>query len=238
MKRSLPWYLLALSLAFAAPAFAKEEKPAAKPAAAKPAAEKKADAATAESTTPPVALHYGKADAPILVEEYASLSCSHCAHFHKDVLPKVKKALMDSGKARLVTYSYIRNEPDLRGTMLLHCLENEEQRQQFAGVLFEMQDKWAYAENVTGALGDIAKVGGIGPEKFEACVKDTALETALMKDLQHTTDTRKIEGTPTFFINGTKYTGSPEAEALIKAITEAPAAAKAEPAKVEEKAKK
>ncbi len=210
---------LAGLLAFGVPALAKETPAKTTPVAksAKPES-KGGEAAKGKEAPAIVALHYGKDNAPVLIEEFASLSCSHCAHFHKDVLPKLKKSLLDGGKALLVTYSYIRNEPDLRGTMLLHCLDNEEQRQQFAGVLFDMQEQWAYAENVTGALGDIAKVGGIAPEKFQACVKDTAYETELMKGLQHISETHDIQGTPTFFINGQKYSGAPEAEPLGKAV--------------------
>lgn len=216
MTRLSSLFLIA-ALALTAPAFAKD---AAVKAAAPKADNKPASAKAAESKDIPstVALHFGKDNAPVLIEEFASLSCSHCAHFHKDALPQLKKSVIDSGKARLVTYSYIRNEPDLRGSMLLHCLDGEEQRQQFAGVLFDMQEQWAYAENVTGALGDIAKVGGISADKFNACVKDTAYETELMKGLQKISESHDIQGTPSFYINGQKYNGAPEAGPLGEAV--------------------
>lgn len=214
----LPSLCLIALLAFSAPAFAKDApaKDTAPKTDAKPGAAKTVDAKDGPSAT--VSLHYGKDTAPVLVEEFASLSCSHCAHFHKETLPKLKKSDLDTGKARLVTYSYIRNEPDLRGSMLLHCLDSEEQRQQFAGVLFDMQEQWAYAENVTGALGDIAKVGGIPAAKFDTCVKDTAYETELMKGLQKISESHDIQGTPTFYIGGQKYNGAPEAGPLSEAI--------------------
>ena len=165
-----------------------------------------------------VTIEYGKADAPITIEEFASLSCSHCAEFSKSVYPEIKKKYIDTGKAHLITHSYIRNEPDMRGTMLLHCLKSNEERQQFAKVLFEMQDQWAFAENVTDALGDIAKVGGMSQQEYMACVKDAKLETGLLKDLQTLSETRDIQGTPTFYLNGNKHTGAFDINTLSKAI--------------------
>lgn len=188
------------------------------------------------ATAKPVAvtIEYGKKDAPVLIEEFASLSCSHCAEFAKNIQPELKKRYLDTGKARLVTHSYIRNEPDLRGSMLLHCLTSNEERQQFVKVLLEMQEQWAYSENVKDALGDIAKVGGVSPDTYQSCVSDTKLETGLLKDLQVTSETRNIEGTPSFFINGEKLVGGFDIVTLGKAIDAAkplPAAAKIPAAK-------
>ncbi len=44
----------------------------------------------------------GKADAPVTIIEYASLTCPHCAHFHTDVLPAIKKDYIDTGKVKLI----------------------------------------------------------------------------------------------------------------------------------------
>jgi protein-disulfide isomerase len=165
-----------------------------------------------------VIVEYGKADAPVVIEEFASLSCSHCADFAKNVQPELKKRYLDTGKVLLKTQSYVRNQPDLIGSMLLHCLADNEERQQFTKVLLEMQEQWAYAENVKGALEDIAKVGGLSAEKFQACVSDSKVETGLLKNLQVLSETRDIRGTPSFFINGKAHVGPFDITTLGKAI--------------------
>ncbi len=166
----------------------------------------------------PLVLTLGKADAPVVIEEFASLSCSHCAHFEKDVLPQVKKNLIDSGKARLEMYSYLRNGPDLRGSMLLACLKDNDRRWKFAKVLFSMQDQWAFDEKFEESLNKIALVGGMSKTEFDGCMADKELENALIKQREAIDKERKIEGTPTFFINGKKLEGGPVLESFTKAI--------------------
>ena len=61
----------------------------------------------------------GKAEAPITIIEYASLTCPHCAHFEVDVLPKLKEKWIDSGKAKLEMRAFPRDEADLRAAKRL-----------------------------------------------------------------------------------------------------------------------
>jgi protein-disulfide isomerase len=63
----------------------------------------------------------GKADAPITIIEYASLTCPHCAHFTVDVLPKLQQKWIDTGKAKLVLRDFPLDEPALRAAMVARC---------------------------------------------------------------------------------------------------------------------
>src|SRR3984957_9152996 len=63
----------------------------------------------------------GKAEAPITIVEYASLTCPHCRHFDEEVLPKLKAKWIDSGKAKLVLRDYPLDEPALRAAMVARC---------------------------------------------------------------------------------------------------------------------
>src|SRR5215475_11983398 len=63
----------------------------------------------------------GNRDAPITIVEYASLGCPHCAHFTSDVLPEIKKAWIDTGKAKLVLRDFPLDEPSLRAAMIARC---------------------------------------------------------------------------------------------------------------------
>ena len=63
----------------------------------------------------------GKADAPITIIEYGSLTCPHCAEFDRETLPKIKAAWIDTGKAKLVFRGFPLNGLDLRAQALVHC---------------------------------------------------------------------------------------------------------------------
>lgn len=177
--------------------------------------------ATQNALFEPLALTLGDANAPVVIEEYASLSCSHCAHFEKEVLPGIKKELIDTGKARFVMVSYLRNGPDLKGSMLLSCLKDNDRRWNFAKVLFSMQDKWAFDENFEENLGKIAQVGGVSKDEFDTCMKDDALEAQLLKQREAIDKLREIKGTPSFFVNGKPLEGAPnKVESFVKAVAQ------------------
>src|SRR5207248_5466238 len=86
----------------------------------------------------------GKDDAPITIVEYASLSCSHCAHFANAVLPKLKEKWIDTGKAKLVLRDFPLDEPALRAEMLARCVPPE-RFFPLVETLFETQEKWVVA---------------------------------------------------------------------------------------------
>lgn len=162
----------------------------------------------------------GDAAAPVTMVEYSSLSCPHCAHFHEEMLPKLKKDFIETGKVRLVIRQFPTNKPALEGAMLVRCLDPQ-QGLKFEEVLFEMQENWAFTMSSRDALEKIAAVGGVGKEQFDTCLDDKSAEEALLKELMSARDNLGIEGTPTFFINGTLVPASNDYQTYVAAINEA-----------------
>src|SRR5213082_3021993 len=116
----------------------------------------------------------GKADAPITIVEYASLTCPHCAHFDVDVLPKLKEKWIDTGKAKLVLRDFPLDEPSLRAAMIARCAPPD-RFYAFADTFFASQDKWAGGtKDYREALARLAKFGGMGKDEFDSCLKNTA----------------------------------------------------------------
>src|SRR3546814_10377072 len=101
----------------------------------------------------------GQADAPVTIVEYASFTCPHCAHFHKDTLPELKSQYLDTGKAKLVFRQFPLNQLDLRAGMLLRCAP-EAQYFNLAGALFQQQEQWMAAPDPIAALGQIGRTTG------------------------------------------------------------------------------
>ncbi len=162
----------------------------------------------------------GDPNASVTILEYASLSCTHCAHFHNDIFPKVKTDFIDTGKARLVMRNFPLNEPALRGAMLVNCVAPE-QYYTFLKVLFQMQDKWAFSESFKDNLAQIAGVGGVSPEKFAKCMSNMDLEKEALLVRKNGEEGLHIASTPTFFINGTKLEGAVPYDDFAKAINAA-----------------
>ena len=126
----------------------------------------------------------GKAEAPITIFEYASLTCPHCAEFDQESFPKVKSEWIDPGKARLVFRDYPLDQMALKAAMLARCAPPDKFFS-FIDVLFRSQMSWATAGNadaVTQALSRIARLGGISEDKFNSCINDKALNDRILNE--------------------------------------------------------
>jgi len=177
------------------------------PASAQPA--KPAGAAAPAPTEQDRVL--GKAEAPITIIEYASLTCPHCAHFAGAVLPKLREKWIDTGKAKLILRDFPLDEAALRAAMLARCAPPE-RFYPLVDTFFETQEKWVVAKDWQTALQRIAQLAGVSKKKFEACVADKALEDQVAQSRLTAATKFGVNSTPTFFINGKKFEGEPTIE--------------------------
>jgi protein-disulfide isomerase len=161
----------------------------------------------------------GNRGAPITIVEYASLGCPHCAHFTNDVLPEIKKAWIDTGKAKLVLRDFPLDQPSLRAAMIARCAPPD-RFYAFADTFFASQDQWAGGtKDYREALARLAKFGGMGKDEFEACLNNTALENRIVEQRLIASQQLDVNATPTFFINGSKFSGAPTAEEFNKVLS-------------------
>lgn len=150
----------------------------------------------------------GKKDAPVTLVEYASLSCPHCAHFHKDVLPQIKKNYIDTGKVNYVLRQFPLNDAALKGALLVDCVGEEggaNKYYTFVDVLFNGQNNWAMDANYLASLETFAKVGGVNKENFDKCMSDSSRELKLLQVRKDATDTLKVSSTPSLFIDNIRF---------------------------------
>jgi protein-disulfide isomerase len=166
----------------------------------------KVDATFSDIKITPYDRVLGKADAPVTIVEYASLTCPHCASFHNKEIPPLKKAYIETGKVRLVYRDFPLDRLALAGSVLARCFDSDRYFP-ILGVLFEDQHRWARSKNPMKSLSQIARLGGMGQTKLESCFKDKALQEAILKQRLHGSKTFKISSTPTLIVNGQKYNG-------------------------------
>jgi len=155
----------------------------------------------------------GKADAPITIIEYASLTCPHCAHFAVDVLPKLKQKWIDTGKAKLVLRDFPLDEPALRAAMAARCAPPDK-FYPLVDTFFAQQENWVTSRDYRAALEKLAKLAGIGDKQFKTCIEDKKLEDQVAQSRLTAAQQLGVNSTPSFFVDGKKFEGAPTFEAF------------------------
>lgn len=150
---------------------------------------------------------YGKADAPVTIIEYASLTCPHCADFTINTFPKIKEKYIDTGKARLIFREFPFDPRATAAFMLARCAP-EDRYFPMVDVFFKQQQQWATAEDGEAALLQIAKLAGFTQESFKACLTNQQLLDDVRATMERGSKDFGVNATPTFFINGQKYAGA------------------------------
>lgn len=145
----------------------------------------------------------GNDNAPITIIEYASMSCSHCANFHNNTLPDLKKEYIDTGKVKYVFRDFPYNYPALLGSMVMRCIPSEV-RYDYMNALYKLQNKWVVRENTVTRqeLYKIMQSGGMSKENFDACLNNVDLENQILEEVIAAQSEFNIRSTPSFLING------------------------------------
>ncbi|HEU0117518.1 MAG TPA: thioredoxin domain-containing protein, partial [Alphaproteobacteria bacterium] len=121
----------------------------------------------------------GQASAPVTVDEYVSLTCSHCAQFYNTTLPDLEKKYVETGKVKFILHDFPLDNIALKASMLARCLPTE-QYYPFVKMLYTNQAAWAFVKDPVPALIQYAKMTGMTDEKAQACLKDEKLMNAIV----------------------------------------------------------
>lgn len=149
----------------------------------------------------------GKAEAPVTIVEYASMTCPHCAHFATTTLPTIKEKYIDTGKAKLILREFPFDPRAAAAFMLARCAP-EERYYPLVEVLFKQQEQWAGAANAEEPLLQISKLAGFTQESFKACLTNQKLLDDVNAVRERGANEFGVNATPTFFINGARYSGA------------------------------
>jgi len=149
----------------------------------------------------------GDADAPVVIVEYASMTCPHCATFYTEVFPQVKEKYIDTGKARFIFREFPLDGLAARASMLARCAGDDRFYPMLHG-LFETQETWALpGEAGIEKLTQIAKQAGFSQEAYDTCMNDTALFDKIVAVRKKAHEEFGVDSTPSFFVNGKRLTG-------------------------------
>lgn len=157
----------------------------------------------------------GVASAPITVIEYSSLTCPHCASFHANTLPDIRKNYIDTGKVRLVYRHFPFDQAALMAAALAECA-GRDRFFKFLDVLFGSQSTWARVADPLAALTSIGRLGGLKADAIAACFNDKAMLDRILDSRVVGAKEFDVNSTPTFIINGEKLVGAEPYERFVE----------------------
>lgn len=156
----------------------------------------------AEKSLPEISM--GSKDAPVVMINYSSLSCGHCAHFHTDILPQIEEKYIKPGYLRIVFRDYPGDQVSLRAHQLAWC-KGEMKYLDFMKILYANQEKWLLAPDPMIALKALALQNGIPAKQFDACLKNQELLDQIVAIRLDGQKKYNITATPTIVINAKIY---------------------------------
>nr|WP_107989002.1 DsbA family protein [Breoghania corrubedonensis] len=159
----------------------------------------------------------GDPKAPVTVIEYASLTCSHCAHFETESLPYLKKEYIDTGKVYYIMREFPLDNLAFAASMLTRC-SPEDKYYDVTKLFFETQHQWAFTQDPLGNLKTMAKQIGFNDKTFEECLSNQEILDGVSASRERANKEFGVNSTPTFFINGEKHPGALTVEQLDEII--------------------
>lgn len=162
----------------------------------------------------------GAADAAVTMTEFSSLTCPHCASFHTETLPRIKKEYVDSGKLRVVFHDFPLDPLALAAAMVSRCVPPDRYFG-FVETLFANQQSWAASQDPLRQLQTMSRFAGLSADGFRACLNNRQLLKGVQDSAERDRLAHQINATPTFLINGRKLNGALPYETFRAAIEEA-----------------
>ncbi|HEX2889503.1 DsbA family protein [Vineibacter terrae] len=158
----------------------------------------------------------GNPDAAVTIVEYASMTCPHCADFHTQILPELKKKYVDTGKVRFVYRDFPLDQIALQAAQISEC-SGKDRYFGVVDVIFRTQAQWAASKDPIAELGKTLRIAGITEADIKTCIADQKLATTIVTERQ-VGEKAGVNATPTLFINGQRWNGARTVEALDEAL--------------------
>jgi len=153
----------------------------------------------------PVRIVSGDEKAKITIIAYESLTCSHCASFHKDVYPQLKKEYIDTGMVKIEFRHFPLDVAAFNASKISQCNQNESLR--ILESLYSNQQSWikgSTVEEVNDNLKKFLKSEGFNLD-FDKCINNKEIEDFVLNDRIEGTKNFKVNATPTIIINNEKF---------------------------------
>ena len=162
----------------------------------------------------------GPDKAPVKIKIFSSLTCPHCANFHINVVPEIKKEYIKIGKVQLIFIDFPLDQAAFNASKLLHCLDKKKQLL-FLDTIYDTQNKWTDGLNVNDINNNLKKIVmnfGINSAQFDKCLIDETISDKILNGRIDANSKYSIDATPTIIINEKKLEGSASFKNIKKKI--------------------
>ena len=158
-------------------------------------------------------LQIGSENAKITVRVFSSLTCPHCANFHKKIFKELKKEYIDTNKVKFVHHSFPLDLAALNAEKIVRCKLSSDKKFQLLNEIYEKQNKWAVGSDINKINESIKKIGrdfDLNIEDMNKCLADEQIENKILNERIEAQKNYEISSTPTIYINKKKYEGKHE----------------------------
>ena len=147
----------------------------------------------------------GNIDAKVKLIVFESLTCSHCADFHKNIYPSLKEEFINKGHVSIEFKNFPLDMAALNAAKIAHCKNNG--KSEILHYLFENQSQWVKGNSITDLNKNLKNLMDKSKFKlnFDQCLNNKEIEDFILEDRINGTKKYKIEATPTLIINGEKF---------------------------------
>ena len=166
-------------------------------------------------------LNIGKSDANITVKVFSSLTCPHCANFHKNIFENLKKDFIDKGLVKFEHHSFPLDLAALNAELIIRCHVDNIKKFQLLGEIYKKQNQWAVGSDINIINESIKKIGlssGLNNNKMDDCLKNETAQDEILNERIEAQKEYKIQSTPTIYINKKQYKGKHEYKSFKTAI--------------------
>jgi len=166
-------------------------------------------------------LSIGDSNAKITIKVFSSLTCPHCANFHKNIFENLKKEYIDKGIVKFEHHGFPLDLAALNAEIIVRCHEDKNKGFQLLGEIYKKQNQWAVGSDINPINESIKKIGldsGLDNDKMDSCLKNENTQDQILNERIEAQKKYKIQSTPTIYINKKKYDGEHKYKKFKKAI--------------------
>ena len=166
-------------------------------------------------------LKIGNKDAKITVKVFSSLTCPHCASFHKKIFKDLKKDYIDKGIVKFEHHAFPLDLAALNAEKIVRCASNSNEKFKLLGKIYEKQKKWAVGSDINKINETLIKISSelkLDKKNLKDCLVDEKLQETILNERINAQKQYNITSTPTIYVNNKKYEDKHEFKSFKKHI--------------------
>ena len=166
-------------------------------------------------------LKIGNENAKITVKVFSSLTCPHCASFHKKIYEDLKKNYIDENLVKFEHHAFPLDLAALNAEKIVRCASSSESKFQLLTKIYDKQTKWAVGSDIKKINEFLINIGSdskLSESELKKCLDDEVTQDLILKERIEAQKEYNIKSTPTIYINDKKYEDKHEFKSFKKHI--------------------